>query len=398
MRVCACFPCFVFDPPVSSPFPFPFQALKALTTSLSVSDGLKVRTNVSHYLSVGVCKVLCDLVSGNVQGDGGGEGVRIKNEWILKVRIAAVGATSLLVGEGGEMAAEAAIDRGIIGRVGEIVMEQSSIINGLRGIAGATSKATPSESLVDACCILLANISRSEAGCSSLLDKSSLLEKLIDEFAKGYDKSFDAYQHVSTILMNVSQVERGRKLILKLSSGVLKRISPFLTDSNQVRRYGVAGAIRNVCFEKDSSWWLVNEAKIVDTVCYPLCGPEGFELDDKKGMNPEMWLEGADKVREPDAKVRKLLVESILLLCATGRRTREKLRSMQVYTIIKVLDLSEDDESVSEKIDECVQFLMRDEEGCERIEGEESSEVTTVVADVTGVIKSSSSDNYDNVD
>ena len=349
-------------------------------------------------MSVGVCKVLCDLVSGNVQGDGGGEGVRIKNEWILKVRIAAVGATSLLVGEGGEMAAEAAIDRGIIGRVGEIVMEQSSIINGLRGIAGATSKATPSESLVDACCILLANISRSEAGCSSLLDKSSLLEKLIDEFAKGYDKSFDAYQHVSTILMNVSQVERGRKLILKLSSGVLKRISPFLIDSNQVRRYGVAGAIRNVCFEKDSSWWLVNEAKIVDTVCYPLCGPEGFELDDKKGMNPEMWLEGADKVREPDAKVRKLLVESILLLCATGRRTREKLRSMQVYTIIKVLDLSEDDESVSEKIDECVQFLMRDEEGCERIEGEESSEVTTVVADVTGVIKSSSSDNYDNVD
>ena len=53
-----------------------------------------------------------------------------------------------------------------------------------------------------------------------------------------------------------------------------------------------------------------------------------------------------------------MLVESILLLCATGRRSREILRKKQVYAVIKVLDLSEESEAISEKISECVDYLI----------------------------------------
>lgn len=169
-----------------------------------------------------------------------------------------------------------------------------------------------------------------------------------------------------------------------------------LREGSDIRRYGVAGAIRNVCFERDFAWWLINEANVVDPICYPLCGPEGFDLDDKQGMTPEYWLEGIDKVREPDAEVRMLLVEAILLLCASGRRSREELRKRQVYPVIKVLDLSEESEEVSNKIDECVQYLMRDEEG-----EESDSPVEILDEDALShgkVLKPKPGESYDDVD
>ena len=82
----------------------------------------------------------------------------------------------------------------------------------------------------------------------------------------------------------------------------------------------IVNAVIRSASSQDFSWWLLNEAKIVDTICFPLCGPEGFDIDDKVGMNPEFWLSGIDKKREVDVDIRMLLVEAILLLCACGRR------------------------------------------------------------------------------
>jgi len=318
------------------------------------------------------------------------EGKAINPEWTHKVLLGAIDALGVMIGEGGEMVSEASCKKGIVGRVGEAVMEHSH----------SSKRGTGSDKVLDSCCRLLANLCRSEVGCSAVLDKEALVGKLITEFGNPASDVWDSYQHVATVLMNVTQVERGRKVLLKISDGYLDKVTPSLKASNSIRRHGAAGAIRNICFEKDSSWWLVNEKKIVDFICYPLCGPEGFDMDDKVGMAPIMWLEGVDKKREPSEETRKLLVEAILLLCATGRKTRETLREMQVYAIIKTLDLSEESEEVSNKIDECVQFLMRDEEGFERIEdGSEMIEPTSVdVSNISNVIKPARPEDYDNVD
>lgn len=86
-------------------------------------------------------------------------------------------------------------------------------------------------------------------------------------------------------------------------------------------------------------------------------------MEDKQGLDPDLWLEGPDKKREPDHLTRRFLVESILLLCASGRKSREQLRLERVYVILKWADMVEEQEDVSSAILDCVQFLRRDEEG-----------------------------------
>jgi hypothetical protein len=358
---------------------------------LQVDDGLQVRSNCAHYLENEVPKKLCSLISNPCVSEI--EGKKINPSWPMKVLLGSLDALGSMVGEGGEMVSEAACECGVVGRVGEVIMEYSHTSK--RGVEAA-------DKILDSCCRLLANLCRSECGCTAILDKEGVLAKLINEFETPAADCWDRFQHVATVLMNVTQVERGRKVLLKISDGFLDKVTPSLTANNSVRRAGIAGAVRNVCFEKDSSWWLIHEKKIVDVICYPLCGPEGFDMDDKIGMTPNMWMEGPDKKREPDADTRKLLVEAILLLCATGRKNREKLRELKVYPIVKTLDLSEESEEVSNKISECVQFLMRDEEGCERIEGEmlaiEPEQTSVDVMEPAGRVKPMKPEDWDAVD
>ena len=182
----------------------------------------------------------------------------------------------------------------------------------------------------------------------------------------------DPYQHFAAVLMNVTQTEAGRNFVLKIRrkhdkdenpTSVLQAILPQLRSKNSIRRRGIAGAIRNCCLEVDSAWWFLNVVKLTKHLLYPLAGPEELDLDEKKGLDPDVWLEGPDKVREPDSTTRLFLVESLLLLCATGRKSRESLRLDRVYVVLKWADMVEEKEEVSERINECVQYLRRDEEG-----------------------------------
>ncbi len=185
--------------------------------------------------------------------------------------------------------------------------------------------------------------------------------------------SNDPFQHFSAVLMNSTQVQQGRRFVMRIhhednvskGKSILERISPELRSSNPIRRRGIAGTMKNCCFEKNAAWWLINEVQLIPKLLYPLTGPEEFDLDEKRGMEPDLWLEGPDKVREPDKVTRLLLVEGILLLCASGRRSRESIRLEKTYAVLKMMDLSEGSEDVSERINECVQFLRRDEQGTE---------------------------------
>lgn len=185
-------------------------------------------------------------------------------------------------------------------------------------------------------------------------------------------QSEDPYQHMAAVLMNSTQTEQGRRWVMKIlrtgpndaaSTSVLQKLLPQLRSSNPVRRRGVAGTVKNCCLDTGAAWWLLNQVCLTKHVLYPLAGPEELDVEDKRGMDPDLWLEGPDKVREPDPHTRLLLVESILLLCASGRQSRQSLRLSRVYVILKWADMVEEEENVSERINECVQFLRRDEEG-----------------------------------
>lgn len=89
----------------------------------------------------------------------------------------------------------------------------------------------------------------------------------------------DPYQHFSSVLMNLTQVEAGRRFVMRIKrnegkpdSSVLQKLLPFLRSPNPLRRRGIAGMIRNCCHDSDSAWWLINIVKIVKYILYPLAG------------------------------------------------------------------------------------------------------------------------------
>ena len=97
----------------------------------------------------------------------------------------------------------------------------------------------------------------------------------------------------------------------------------------------------------------------------PLAGPEELSLDEKVGLDPDYWLLGPGRVRETDAIVRLHVAEALLLLLASGRRARDTLRARRSYVIVKLADMVEEDEEVTERLLEIVQYLRRDEDGTE---------------------------------
>jgi len=179
----------------------------------------------------------------------------------------------------------------------------------------------------------------------------------------------DPYQHFAAVLMNSTQTEAGQRFVMRIhnrkdpSTSVLQAILAELRSQNTVRRRGIAGTLKNCCLDKHAGWWLLNEVGIIKHILYPLAGPEELDVEEKRGLDPDLWLEGPDKIREPDHLTRLYCVESVLLLCASGRASRKTLRLNRVYVILKWADMVEEQEDVSERIEECVQFLRRDEEG-----------------------------------
>jgi len=209
------------------------------------------------------------------------------------------------------------------------------------------------------------------------------LQKAKQSITMDMNEHYDPYQHIAAVIMNITQLEIGRKFLMKIihstkksggdsrksdsdeTSSHLQSLLPQLSSPNTTRRQGIAGTLKNCCFATDSIWWLLNVVNMDKSLLMTLAGPEELTIEEKIGLDPDYWLLGPQKVREPNVLVRLYVVEAILLLLASGRRTRETLRERRTYVIIKLADMVEESEEVSERLLECVQYLRRDEEGTE---------------------------------
>eukprot|EP00577_Skeletonema_sp_RCC1716_P032371 CAMPEP_0113409186 /NCGR_PEP_ID=MMETSP0013_2-20120614/21012_1 /TAXON_ID=2843 ORGANISM="Skeletonema costatum, Strain 1716" /NCGR_SAMPLE_ID=MMETSP0013_2 /ASSEMBLY_ACC=CAM_ASM_000158 /LENGTH=477 /DNA_ID=CAMNT_0000295285 /DNA_START=13 /DNA_END=1443 /DNA_ORIENTATION=- /assembly_acc=CAM_ASM_000158 len=163
------------------------------------------------------------------------------------------------------------------------------------------------------------------------------------------EEYYDPYQHVAAVIMNIAQLDTGREFLLRLihsskkssdnkkldsideekkdnntqSTSHLQSLLPQLTSPNLHRRQGIAGTLKNCCFSRDSIWWLLNIVQMDKSLLLTLAGPEELSIDEKVGLDPDYWLLGPQKVREPDSLVRLYVTEALLLLLASGRRARE---------------------------------------------------------------------------
>ena len=180
----------------------------------------------------------------------------------------------------------------------------------------------------------------------------------------------DPYQHFASLLMNLTQIDIGRAFCLKLdynpdhsTNSVLQCLLPQLKSNNPLRRRGIAGLIRNCVLDgRDSVWWMLYDVKLLQYILYPLSGPEELTVEEKRGLHPDLWLEGPNKKREPDHLTRLFLVQALLLLCKSGRKAREVLQSERVSVVLKWADMVEEQEDVSESIQECLELLKSEED------------------------------------
>merc|ERR1712166_842986 len=119
--------------------------------------------------------------------------------------------------------------------------------------------------------------------------------------------------------------------------------------------------IRNITVDqKENAWWLLNMCHVLTPLLLPLMGPESLDLNEKVNMDPDLWLQGPDQIRDLDSITRLYCVESILTLLATGRNSRQFMTVYQCYIVLKKCDAIEENELVSDRIGECITLLRRD--------------------------------------
>ena len=197
----------------------------------------------------------------------------------------------------------------------------------------------------------------------------------------------DPLQYVGYLLANVSKVEAGRQLLMRcagdslgpceLAEGeagdaaaagtcILSMVLPQLAAGAAVRRRGAAALLRNCCFEWNRQLWLLDSAKILTPLLLRLVDKaDEFDDDDLEGMDPALYTGLEVRSREPEAAIRKALVESLTLLCWRHRAPRARVRDAQTYPIIRNMHLEEESDAVGTLIYELVEYLIRDEEGDE---------------------------------
>ncbi|CAM9774936.1 unnamed protein product, partial [Laminaria digitata] len=144
----------------------------------------------------------------------------------------------------------------------------------------------------------------------------------------------------------------------------LSELLPQLASANPVRRWGIAGCVRNCCFEELDHAWLLHEVKVVPHLLMRLSDDtDQYDFDEKVVLDPRVWRreEGAAaRRREPVQCIKRDVVEALLQLCAI-LDSRQSLRKMGVYFVIREVDKSEPDGEISQVCYNLVNFLQRDE-------------------------------------
>uniref|UniRef100_A0A0D3CA26 Protein HGH1 homolog n=2 Tax=Brassica oleracea var. oleracea TaxID=109376 RepID=A0A0D3CA26_BRAOL len=180
--------------------------------------------------------------------------------------------------------------------------------------------------------MLLVNLTQLDDGVSSLLQiedekmRGLHIMKLVRSFCRSSGETADdEFEHVGSILVNVSKTEDGRKMLLEPKRGLLKQIIRQFDSTNQLRKKGVAGTIRNCSFEAKNQLeniLLISEF-LWPALLLPVAGSKIYSEEDISKMPPELGSALAIE-REPvtDADIRVQTLEAIylIILQEAGRR------------------------------------------------------------------------------
>eukprot|EP01086_Lenisia_limosa_P013012 TRINITY_DN41767_c0_g1_i1.p1 TRINITY_DN41767_c0_g1~~TRINITY_DN41767_c0_g1_i1.p1 ORF type:complete len:414 (-),score=100.27 TRINITY_DN41767_c0_g1_i1:25-1266(-) len=251
--------------------------------------------------------------------------------------------------------------------------EHEAIVNhvvSMKGIDLLMILISTKNQLGDLSFMILSNITRFQKGCEALMaakDDDGLLGKHVSHLVRlltsaDSSDSHDKTMYIATILMNLSKVDTARRMLLNEKREYIPRLLPLLSHSQLMRRAGVAGMLKNCLFTTAKHEWLVgDDVDILPYLMLPLiAGTDEFRDNEMDNLPAECQYLDEDKARESDPEVRKLLVESIFLLTAF-RESRNKMREIEVYAVLRNLDLVEEDEEVKDVIERTIGTILLEE-------------------------------------
>ncbi|XP_034549736.1 protein HGH1 homolog [Notolabrus celidotus] len=217
----------------------------------------------------------------------------------------------------------------------------------------------------DQICTILSNLSRFEKTCKKvfkILQEEAGLAQLVEIFCtEGYNKKAKLH-YLGPLLSNLTQLPETRSYILDKERCVVQRLLPFTQfQASVVRRGGVIGTLRNCCFDHSCHEWLLSDAvDILPFLLLPLAGPEELTDEENEGLPVDLQYLPEDKEREDDPDIRKMLLETLILLTAT-KPGRTMLKEKNVYPIIREFHRWEKDVHVGAVCEKLVQVLIGDE-------------------------------------
>lgn len=180
--------------------------------------------------------------------------------------------------------------------------------------------------------MLLVNLTQLDAGIECLIQSGDEnmhglhVMKLVRSFCTSFnEKKGDPFEHVGSVLVNISKKEAGRKLLLDPKRGLLKQIIRQFDSSNPLRKKGVSGTIRNCCFEAESqlqNLLLVSEF-LWPALLLPVAGKKIYSEQDTSKMPLELGSALSierEPVDDPEIRVQTLEAIYLITLQEAGRR------------------------------------------------------------------------------
>jgi hypothetical protein len=196
------------------------------------------------------------------------------------------------------------------------------------------------------------------------------VDQLLAAFLAGADGRYNkhcTYDYLAYAFAELAKFEQVRRYFTTPRKDdedqtPLSKIYVFTEHGSDVRRRGVANALKNVCFEVSAHPLLLAEGDsgVLPYLLRPLVGGEEYPDDETEDMFDELQLLPADKQREKEPEILVSHLDALLLL-ATTRAGRDVMRRRKVYPIVRECHAAVENEEFREACDRFVQIIMRDE-------------------------------------
>uniref|UniRef100_A0A8D8XWV9 Protein HGH1 homolog n=1 Tax=Cacopsylla melanoneura TaxID=428564 RepID=A0A8D8XWV9_9HEMI len=222
--------------------------------------------------------------------------------------------------------------------------------------------------LADNCCKILNNLTSSQflaaQTLESIQNECLNLDQLVSCFViQNYNKQKCNLNYLAKVFGNLTQISDFRQYVLDKDKCTIQRLIPFTEYAeSSVRREGIAALIKNCCFDTESHAWLLGDTvDLLPKLLLPLAGGEEFDDEDNEKLPIECQYLSSDKKREPNAQIRKILLETLLQLCSV-KQNRMFIRDKNTYLILRELHKTENDKEVLLACENVVDILIRTED------------------------------------